>query len=73
MGANRMPASCFLNPNIFIINSHIPITALVQLHFPIGCGGRRTDRYILFFDDPIQMGTCLTKSTANVKIRRRFG
>ena len=39
MGANRMPASCFLNPNIFIINSHIPITALVQLQFPIGRGG----------------------------------
>ena len=39
MGANRMPASCFLNPNIFIINSHIPITTLVQLHFTIGRGG----------------------------------
>ncbi len=39
MGANRMPASCFLNPNIFRINSHIPIIALVQLHFPIGRGG----------------------------------
>ena len=39
MGANRMPASCFLNPIIFRINSHIPIIALVQLHFPIGRGG----------------------------------
>ena len=73
MGANRMTASCFLNPNIFRINSHIPIIALVQLHFPIGRGGRRTDRYILFFDDSAQMDTCLTKSTANIKIRSRFG
>jgi hypothetical protein len=39
MRANRMPASCFLNPKIFRINSHIPIVALVQLHFPIGRGG----------------------------------
>ncbi len=73
MGANRMPASCFLNPNIFRINSHIPITALVQLHFPIGCGGRRTDLYILFFADPVQMDTCLTKSTAHFNISSRFG
>ena len=39
MGANRMPASCFLNPNIFRINVHIPIPELVQLHFPIRRGG----------------------------------